>query len=133
VDQNEIAFNCDNLNKHNCKTILVKGFEDYGYQIKISWLKEEIETELLTVWYRKHIDVYSSDFFESDDVRQRVVDNEVEHLLVRYKQIKKLLGEDYRIFYYQTPKEYWKDFRWQEGIVFIQGCEVIAEIVLTQS
>ena len=103
-------------------------------ELKKDWLKEEIDKNNIQSWFTNYVDNITSDISELDSLQlKNIKQQQFDSYFKKWQQFEnKILNQD-RVFYYSTPKEYWKILAGQDGLVLIRQCKVIYVLILMQS
>lgn len=125
---------CDSLTRSDSTRYYVGGLMDHS-ELKPEWILEEINKKDINVWFREYsIKLYSEYFIISDSTEfNKAVDKSTEFHINKWKEIKPLIRDEDKIYYYTTPDIYWKSLAGQEGIVIIKNCEILFVYILSQS
>lgn len=125
--------NCNILTGTDSTKYYVSGIVNQT-EIKSEWLKEKLEKNDVHEWLRNYVNKITSNNNSIDSTSlNKTRENSLNDYLWKWEKIERQITKDENIYYYTTPKIYWKVLAGQDGIVIIKGCKIIYVLILSQS
>jgi hypothetical protein len=117
---------CDNI-FHTRSTEYLSGILDHN-ELRKEWISEEIEYSEVRNWLHNYYLLRFEEMYTTFDSAN--FERSLNWQIDKWSKVEDKISELDKIFYYNTPEDYWKALAGQDGLVVLRGCEIIYVMVL---